>query len=116
MRFFLQDWALYRVSHSKDFSSLSCEEIQTALKGKDNVLIPLSLNSLPWITIQRPGNRYHLYFQKVEVVLAQKEANKKKGKKLKEAVFISSESEVCVCVCVDFLFCVYITLFFFFSN
>jgi hypothetical protein len=73
---------------------MTCEEIRSALKGKDIVPIPFSLNELPWITIQRPGNRSYLYFQKVEVVMALRDGLKKKGKRKAEGTIIESEAEV----------------------
>jgi hypothetical protein len=67
----------------KEIALLSTDEFTSIWQSKGLNIIPLKQNDQPWVLVQRPHNRYAMYFRQT-----QDEEKNEKGFKIK------SENEV----------------------
>jgi hypothetical protein len=60
-----QDWGLFKGNIGKVVTSLSQEEVLSALKGKEVTFTQFKPNDLPWIESQKPNSTSVLLFKKI---------------------------------------------------
>ena len=62
------DWDLYKVDLHRDVTCMSVEEILSLLRNEESHAFspyPFKPTDRPWLTVQRPRNRFVLYFKRV---------------------------------------------------